>query len=191
MIFGNGILQLIAAKNLPGYDDFIDSSFTKDFNHEEELEIFYPPDHPSAGTKYSFDGSGQETTTFGNFLSEKRRTEKKEDELLSFRKDFFYPYQSEISFRVNPINTRPFPVNQEGSPEFDGFLLEGSVVVGIQSGAKRFYAGPFMGTNGRWSNRQSCFLFQFLWKNSPNNTNIDGIARLCIQTDVGCNRICE
>jgi hypothetical protein len=146
MIFGNNrSLEFIAAKNLPGYDDFIDSSFIKDFNHEEELEIFYPPDHPSTGTKYTFDGSGQQTTIFGNFLSEKRRTEKKENELLSFRKDFFYPYQSEISFRVNAANIRPFPANDEGSSEFDGFLLEGSIVVGTQSGAKRFYAGPFKG----------------------------------------------
>jgi hypothetical protein len=144
MIFGNGILQLIAAKNLPGYDDFIDASFTKDFNHEEELEIFYPPDHLSAGTKYSFRGINEDNTVLGNFLAEGKRTEKQEDGLLSFLKDFIYPYQSEITFRANSANITPFPINDENN-DADDFILDGSIIRGTQSGAKRFYNGPFKG----------------------------------------------
>lgn len=138
MILGNDrSLQLIAAKNLPGYDSFLDSSFVREFNHEEPLEVLFPPDHPSAGQTYDFENSDGMTSVFGHFLSESKRGEKAEERLLTFRKDFIYPYHSEIGFRINRSNASPFPAS--------GFILEGSVLRGIDSGASRFYAGPFKG----------------------------------------------
>ena len=141
MIYGNDrVLRFIAAKNLPGYDSFITADFTKSFEHEEPLEILFPPgDNGSYEFPIGTEGEGGLTTIVGNFLSETNRTEHMEDSLLHFKKDFKYPYQSEISFRANPASTSPLSIFN-----FD-FIQEGSYIRGVNSGAYRFYAGPFKG----------------------------------------------
>lgn len=145
MIFGNDrSLRFIAAKNLPGYDSFLTPNFNKSFDHEEPLEIFYPPDTEAEGTKYEFQTQQGLTTVFGNFLLEASRKENAEDRLLNFRKDFPYPYQSDVSFRLNFDLNTPFPVAISGMTN-DRFFMEGSVIKGINSEACRFYAGPFKG----------------------------------------------
>lgn len=146
MIFGNDSKgTIIVARNMIGYDNFIDSNFTKPFLENEPLEVLFPPDHGSSGSNYQFDSPIGETVV-GLFSMERgRRTRYFPEE----SRDRELPYQTEIDITYTPtLNSGIRPISDRGISADNGadaFLLKGSIVRGTKSGAKRFYAGPFKG----------------------------------------------
>lgn len=151
MIFGNQSKgTVIAAMNMPGYDLFIDSDFTKPFEENEPLEMLYPPDHPNSGSNYVFD-TPMGVDTLGTFSFEWGRGTHYFPEVskLAVNKDYAFPYQSEIEIVFTPtLNSGMRPLTDRAITAdngVDAFFLKGSVIRGKVSGAKRFYAGPFKG----------------------------------------------
>lgn len=146
MIFGNDSKgTIIVAGNMIGYDNFIDSNFTKPFLENEPLEVLFPPDHGSSGSNYQFNSPLGETVV-GLFSMERgRRTRYFPEE----SRDRELPYQTEIDITYTPtLNSGIRPISDRGVSADNGtdaFLLKGSIVRGVKSGAKRFYAGPFKG----------------------------------------------
>lgn len=152
MIFGyQKKATVIAAKNLLGYDNFVNSDFTKEFIVGENLEISYPPDHQFAGTKYTNDWAGITGTVFGICVSEASRESRvfQENDVLNVNKDYAYPYQTNLEIQYLPsVNSGLRPITDRGVTAdmgVDSFVIKGSVISGVSSGAKRFYAGPFKG----------------------------------------------
>jgi len=152
MIFGSQKkATVIAANNLPGYDNFVTSDFSKEFTHGENLEISYPPDHILAGNKYTHDYTGIANTIFGNYILEQSRDIKvfEENSVLNVNKDYVYPYQSNFVIQYFPsVSSGLRPITDRGVTAdmgVDAFIIKGSIISGISSGAKRFYAGPFKG----------------------------------------------
>lgn len=147
MIFGvKKQHKIIAAKALPGYAIFITDAFSKDFVGGEPLVVYYPPDHPNAGTKYNYtilensDRGATGLEIMGLFGGESQRIvsgpEESRDVLKSYHLDFY----------ISPFFNKEqdlHPLTNSGG--YDSFLLKGSIIQGLQSGAKRFYDGPFKG----------------------------------------------
>jgi len=152
MIYGkNRHATIIVAKNIPGYNDFVNEDFTLDFSPGEKIKIQYPPDHPDSGSYYEqastqLDG---DPFIFGIVVSDTKRKIHEEDKQIKFNKDFIQPYQSELTVAILPSfqsGFRPLSdrnLNADGGK--DAFILMGSVVEGVDSKAKRFYVGPFKG----------------------------------------------
>jgi len=144
MIFGDGSkATIITASAMIGYDAFTDSDFTKSFEGGESLEVLYPPDHPSSGSKYLFDSS-LGSTVMGIIQNQRER---KTAYFPEGKGDVAYPYQGEIDIIYTPtLNSGIRPLTDRGVTAdngVDAFLLKGSIIRGTVSGAKRFYAGPF------------------------------------------------
>lgn len=152
MIYGkNRHATIIVAKNIPGYDKFVTQDFTKDFFQGEKIKLQYPPDHPNAGQYYKQTSTQLqgESSVFGVAVSEQTRRYRMEDDMVRYNKDFFYPYQTELTIATTPnfqTGLRPLSDrNTDVDAGKDAFILHGSIVEGTNSGAKRFYAGPYKG----------------------------------------------
>jgi hypothetical protein len=152
MIFGyQKKATVIAAQNLLGYDNFITSDFSKEFIQGENLEFLYPPDHELAGTKYAHDYMGAASTVFGTYIIEESREgrEFQENSSLNVNKDFVYPYQTNLQIQYHSsVNSGLRPITDRGVTAdlgVDSFIIKGSIISGVSSGAKRFYSGPFKG----------------------------------------------
>lgn len=138
--------KIIATKVLPGYANFTTEHFSRDFKGGETLVVYYPPDHPQAGTKYNYtvleesDPDAASLEVMGLFSSENPRvrttTEDFLDEYKSYHLDFYV-----IPFPVKDQDIHPL-TNANG---YDSFLIKGSIIEGRESGARRFYDGPFKG----------------------------------------------
>jgi hypothetical protein len=144
MIFGNDCkATVIAAGNMMGYDIFTGSDFVKPFVEGEQLQLLYPPDHGNSGSNYLFD-SHLGSTVFGIFSGERGRQTLYYPETngIVINADVVLPYQSEIDITTLPtFNTGLRPVTDRdmtGDNGVDAFSLKGSIIVGSQSGAKRF-----------------------------------------------------
>lgn len=146
MIHGpSKLVRVIVAKILPGYSNFVDSSFDRDFFDGEPLVVYYPPDHENAGQKYPYkeletkDSSTQNLNIMGVFVKETPRIES-EDE----KNDPIKKYHTSIT--LTPI----FSAKEGFGPAtnatgLDTFVYRGSIIQGLSSGTKRFYDGPFFG----------------------------------------------
>ncbi len=154
MIFGNNrIATIIVASNLPGYDIFLTDDFTKSFSESEPIRILYPPDHPKAGEYFvqNFTQFTNDETIFGVVVDETQRITytKEESTNITVNPDAFLPYQTELNiaqFVTTQTGLRPITdADDETDAGVDAFLLEGSIIVGAYTGAKRYYAGPFKG----------------------------------------------
>jgi hypothetical protein len=150
MMFGHDCkATVIAAGNIFGYDTFVSTDFTKPFVAGEKLQLLYPPDHGNSGSNFQFD-SHLGATVLGIFTQERERSNSRTENVgLVINPDSVFPYQSEIDITTVPtFNTGLRPISDRGITAdngIDSFLLNGSIIVGEISGAKRFYAGPFKG----------------------------------------------
>lgn len=154
MIFGNNrVATIIVASNLPGYDIFLTDDFTKSFSESEPIRILYPPDHPKAGQYFvqNFTQFTNDETIFGVVIDEIQRTTytREENTKITVNPDAILPYQTELNiaqFVTTQTGLRPITdADDETDAGVDAFLLEGSIIVGAYTGAKRYYAGPFKG----------------------------------------------
>lgn len=140
---------LIAAGNLPGYDPYLSADFSKSFINDEDVAIFYPPEHPNTNNPYWFDSLEGATAPQFSFVSEENRlVQNTEGNKLVQKPDQIFPYQTNLHLKMKKTTNSPLPLNDIGSSGgsgFDGFFIKGSVIKGLQSGAKRYYAGPFKG----------------------------------------------
>ena len=154
MIFGNNrVATIIVASNLPGYDIFLTDDFTKSFSESEPIRILYPPDHPKAGQYFvqNFTQFTNDETIFGVVVAEIQRITyiREENTNITVNLDAILPYQTELNiaqFVTTQTGLRPITdADDETDAGVDAFLLEGSIIVGVYTGAKRYYAGPFKG----------------------------------------------
>lgn len=136
--------KIIATKVLPGYANFTTEHFSRDFKGGETLVVYYPPDHPQAGTKYNYtvleesdsDAAGMEV--MGLFSSESPRVRITDEDFLDENKSYHLDFYV-VPFPVKDQDIHPL-TNANG---YDSFLIKGSIIEGQESGARRFYDGPF------------------------------------------------
>jgi hypothetical protein len=149
MIVGhNREFYIIGASNLPGYDPYLTADFTKAFLVGEDVTVFYPPEHPQANSQYEFDSLNSLSAPF-TFIGEQARIVlNQEGSILIHKPDYVMPYQTNLVLKMKNDTNSPFPLNDagySGGSGFDAFFIKGSVFKGVQSGARRYYSGPFKG----------------------------------------------
>jgi hypothetical protein len=108
--------------------------------------IYYPPDHPNADTKYNYtileddDQQAAGLKIVGLFGGESARSisgiESSRDTPKSYHLDFYIIPFMGVDQDIHPLTS------ENG---YDCFLLKGSIIEGLSSGARRFYDGPFKG----------------------------------------------